>query len=226
MRHHILATALLTALLAAAAPGQAGAQTPSAGVVTLPFDSAAAATLSHRGRVVAGRRWRDATGTHTLLLTQTGKLPSHVPEADLLLDPADQPPHDAEVYAYHYTDAADSARLVWRTADFERGCQFDLYAGYLVDALTITDLDRDGVAETTVVYTLSCRSDVSPATRKLLMHEGAAKYAIRGTTRIPAEKVGGEMTLDPAFAGAPRAFRDYAVRQWRRYVAVEGVAQF
>ena len=71
----------------------------------------------------------------------------------------------------------------WTLTDFERDCRFDLYAGFLPDGLTITDLDGDGLAESTLLYTLSCRSDVSPARLKLILHEGKAKYAIRGTTR-------------------------------------------
>ena len=219
MRARVVALAFLTAAVAARASAQA-----SSGVVALPFDSAAAAKLPHSGAVVAGRRWRDAAGTHTLLLTQTGKLPSRVPR-DSLLTP-DDPAYDAEVYAYHYTHAGDAARLVWRAVDFERGCQFDLYAGFLRDAIALTDLDGDGVAETTIVYTLACRSDVSPATRKLLMYEGAAKYAVRGTTKLPGGHGGGAMVVDPVFDRAPRALRDYAVRHWRRWVAVDRFEQF
>ena len=209
-----------------AARAQSRAQSP-ARLVVLRFDSATAARLPHRGTVVAGRWWRDAAGEHTLLLTQTGKLPSRMRAAELAV--GDEPAYDAEVYGYHYTHAVGirgSARLVWRTVDAERGCQFDLYAGHVTEAVSLTDLDRDGVAETLFMYTTSCRSDVSPAIRKLIMHEGREKYAIRGTTKPPGQDGGGEMAVDTAFARAPRAFREYAVRQWKRYVAVDTFEQF
>jgi hypothetical protein len=220
---------LLVALaLGVGAAPTARAQPPvAAGIVVLRFDSAAAARLPHRGGIVAGRRWRDAAGEHTLLLTQTGKLPSRVRAADLAVE--GEPAYDAEVYGYHYTyarGAQDSARLLWRTVDAERGCQFDLYAGHLAEAVSLTDLDEDGLAETTFLYTMSCRSDVSPATRKLIMHEGRAKYAIRGTTKPRGQSGGGEMAVDAAFAQAPPALREYAVRQWKRYVAVDTFEQF
>jgi hypothetical protein len=213
------------ASVALGAPG-AHAQ-PPVRLVVLRFDSAAASRLPHRGTVVAGRRWRDAAGEHTLLLTQTGRLPSRVRAADLAV--ADEPAYDAEVYGYHYTYAPGSrgsARLLWRTVDAERGCQFDLYAGHLTEAVSLTDLDQDGLAETTFLYTLSCRSDVSPAVRKLIMHEGREKYAIRGTTRPPGQDGGGETAVDAAFARAPAALREYAVGQWKRYVAVDTFEQF
>ena len=221
---------LLAVLALAAWSGAARTQSPPARVEERPFDAPAAARLPHRGAIVAGRQWRDADGEHTLLLTQTGKLPTRVRAADLPVP--DEPAFDAEVYGYHYTHAAgaptpgDAARLLWRTADFERGCSFDLYAGFLEKAVTITDLDRDGVAETTFLYTLACRSDVSSATRKLIMHEGAAKYAIRGTTAVPGDPHGGRMVPDAAFAQAPPSFRAHAVALGKRYVAVDGFEQF
>ncbi len=104
----------------------------------------------------------------------------------------------------------------------ERKCEFDLTAAFVPGSLTITDLDADGVGEATFLYTLHCTSDVSPATRKLIMREGEAKYAIRGTTKLPEGYGGGEMRLDPSFRAAPKSFREYAVQRWNRYVADSG----
>ena len=222
MKSRWLATLALGASVAPAVHAQSLAP-----LVVLRFDSAEASRLPHRGTVVAGRRWRDAAGEHTLLLTQTGKRPSRVRAAELAVE--DEPAYDAEVYGYHYTHAVGtqgSARLLWRTVDAERGCQFDLYAGHLTEAVSLTDLDEDGVAETLFMYTTSCRSDVSPATRKLIMYEGRQKYAIRGTTKLRGQDGGGEMAVDAAFAQAPPAFREYAVRQWECYVAVDRFEQF
>ena len=50
---------------------------------------------------------------------------------------------------------------------------------FIKNAAVVTDLDQDGIAETTVQYKLACRSDVSPALMKLVMHEGETKYAHR-----------------------------------------------
>ncbi|HET6229686.1 MAG TPA: hypothetical protein VFE05_06350 [Longimicrobiaceae bacterium] len=97
-------------------------------------------------------------------------------------------------------------------------CDFDLTAGFEPGSLAVTDLDRDGVAETSFLYVLACRSDVSPAVLKLIMHEGAAKYAIRGTTRPKGAGAGGEMRPDAAFRTAPAAFLAFARHQWARFV--------
>ena len=110
---------------------------------------------------------------------------------------------------------------LWRTFDSVRECGEDVVLTHSPRTLAITDLDRDGVAETTFVYLLACRGGLDPADMKLIMHEGATKYAIRGNTDLrdsgfeyPAPR----MALDPAFSRAPRSFRDFAVAHWNRFV--------
>ena len=177
-------------------------------------------TMPHQGRPVAAKRWTDRLGENTLILTQTGKLPGRA-------CPPDQAAcSDAEVYAYHYVRRGAAVSLLWRTGDFERGCEFDLYAGFIPESIAVTDLDADGVAESSFMYLLACRSDVSPATLKLIMHEGAQKYAARGSSRPRGAETGGAMQLDEAFARAPRAFGDFARAQWARFRGRDTFQQF
>lgn len=109
---------------------------------------------------------------------------------------------------------------VWRAKDFVNDCEFDLELAVLDGSIAVTDLDEDGEAEVSFLYKLGCRSDVSPLTVKLLMYEGATKYALRGESREQvAEKewVGGEFKADPAFGAAP-AFLDHAKARWKALV--------
>jgi hypothetical protein len=180
--------------------------------------------VKYRGAIVMGARWIDKNGENILILTQTGKFPSKGECG------SDDPCFDAEVYAYNYVKKEDSLSLLWKTVDFERECVFDLYAGFMEKALFITDLDSNGVAETTFLYMLTCRSDVSPSRLKLIMHEGATKYAIRGTTKLGAnygvEESGGEMKIDPAFAKAKPAMKTFAIQKWNQYVTEDEFKQF
>jgi hypothetical protein len=192
------------------------ATAPSARLQMLAFDAGAIPSgIQVEGKVVAGSRWRDAAGENLLLLTQTSEIDRSSGECTDC--------SDAELYAYQFVRKDGGWERLWRVADYERSCEFDLYVGFVKGSLTITDLDEDGTAESTFLYSLACRSDVSPATRKLIMHEGAAKYAIRGTTdltaRLGPEYGGGERTIDPAFDRADPAHRAYALRQWDRYAA-------
>ena len=168
------------------------------------------------GRVVDGFRWRDQTGENLLLLTETGEIPSR-PSPDCAGGC-----QDAELYAYQLVRRGDAWEQVWRVTDFVHNCDLDLTAGFVQGSLGVTDLDGDGTAESTFQYTLACRGGVDPAVRKLIMHEGASKYAIRGTTDISRiigkEYGGGERNLDPAFDRAPAALRAHALEEWDRLV--------
>jgi len=193
-----------------------------AGIEFLAFDpQVLPAGIQTQGKIVAGARWRNHLGENLLIATQTGAKPSRGAGCGADADPC----QDAEIYADHYLVRNAGVERLWTLTDFERDCPFDLYAGFLPDGLTLTltDLDGDGLAESTLLYTLSCRSDVSPARLKLILHEGKAKYAIRGTTRTYG--AGGEKTVDPTLErNAP--FKRFALERWNRFVHETGFQQF
>lgn len=110
---------------------------------------------------------------------------------------------------------------VWKAKDFVNDCAFDLTLELLDGSIEVTDLDDDGEAEISFLYRLTCRSDVSPLSGKLLLYEGATKYAVRGDTRERVgekEFVGGEYKLDPAFDAAPKPFVEFAKAKWKRLI--------
>jgi hypothetical protein len=204
-------------IIQAPARGRGASAGPARGqgkISILNFDARSLpGEIRYQGKIVMGARWMDSNGENFLLLTQTGKFRSKgKAEADMGI------PFDAEVYGYNYVKKDGAVSLLWKITDFERECAFDLYAGFLKNSLVITDLDSNGVAESSFLYKLSCRSDVSPATLKLMMHEGATKYAIRGTTKVPGDGGGGEMNVDPAFKTANPLFQNFAVEQWKKFV--------
>ncbi|HEX8361191.1 MAG TPA: hypothetical protein VF613_13845 [Longimicrobium sp.] len=165
------------------------------------------AGLALRGTVEAGRRWRDENGENVLLLTRTRE--THRNDF-----------RGREIHAYHYVRSGPRYRLLWQSADFVRDCPVDVTLEFAPGSLRITDVDADGVAETSFVYALACHGGVDPATMKLILHEGATKYAVRGTTDLRDLAPGypaPEMRLDPALARVP-ALRALAERQWRRFV--------
>ena len=180
--------------------------------------------IRYQGKIVMGARWIDSNGENILLLTQTGKFPS---KGKCDVDHGDGIScFDAEVYAYNYVRKDGYVSLLWKITDFERDCPFDLYAGFLKKSLFITDLDSNGVAESLFLYTVSCRSDVSPARLKLIMHEGATKYAIRGMTKHPEVLGGGAMNIDPSFKQANPVLRNFAVEKWNKYVTKDDFESF
>ncbi len=113
---------------------------------------------------------------------------------------------------------------VWSAKDFVKDCAFDLTMGVIDDSIEVTDIDDNGRAEVSFQYRLGCRSDVSPATQKLLMYQGSLKWALRGTSKVKVgvengkpQYAGGEVTVDGAFKNTPTLLRE-AMRQWQANV--------
>ena len=74
---------------------------------------------------------------------------------------------------------------MWQLDDAEKSCPFDITCGFIPGSATVTDLDKDGMADVKVQYSLACRSDVSPATMKLNIHEGNEEYLLKGFMWLP-----------------------------------------
>jgi hypothetical protein len=175
--------------------------------------TAVPAALKHVGKVKQALRYTDRTGTYTVLATETGPVPA------ANCDDGKR----ADLYAYQYqTPATGVPTLSWQVHDFVPDCPLDLEAQFLPGSLTVTDLDQNGTAEVWMVYRTTCRGDVSPSTQKIIMREGAKKYAVRGNSRIQVgakQYDGGDYKLDAAFQAAPPAFRQQAVKLWQRYMS-------
>jgi len=174
--------------------------------------SAVPAALPRSGRVVQALRYTDRTGTYTVLATQSGPAPD---PAALASDG-----QRADLYAYQYP--ARGPAPTWQLHDFVADCPLDIAAEFRPQGLTVTDLDQDGAAEVWLVYRTTCRGDVSPSTQKIIMHEGAQKYAVRGTSRIAignGQHDGGTYVLDAAWRAAPAAFRQHAAQLWQQHRA-------
>jgi hypothetical protein len=168
--------------------------------------------ISYNGYIVSGKRWLDKKGENILILTTTNirTKPDRYNEEIL---------STAELYGYHYVSRSGNFTLLWKIYDFIKDCMFDVTLEHIRNSLTITDLDHDGIAESTFLYKMACRSDVSPAGLKLMMHEDDIKYALRGEMCINIEgyKEGGDYKIDKAFYNAPDEFLDYAKDQWREF---------
>jgi hypothetical protein len=172
------------------------------GVSTLP------PTLKgYNGSIVAMAKWEDKLGANVLFVTETE-------------EQSKDDNRSKELYAYHYTITDKENKLVWKINDFVKECPVDITLQYMPGSISITDLNENGIAESTFLYKMSCKGDVSSDAMKLMMHEGEAKYAIRGEMNLimSGESMQkGKMTVDAAFDKAPKEFLDYAKEQWNKF---------
>ena len=144
-------------------------------------------------------------------------------------------------YSKHFLQNADIMPLVL-TQDFVEDCQVDITLGDKMDPI-LTDLDKDGIAEVTVVITKGCRGGMDELDLKVLMHEEETKYALRGLeyyvytdqdapddsfeydlSKLPK---GSEMDKRGryedaySFKSAPKEFLEHAVKLWKENVIVK-----
>lgn len=164
------------------------------------------ASVKYDGKIISGARWDDKNGLNLLIVCET-EIKSKGDE------------RSKELFAYQYILDGENARMLWKVNDFVKDCPLDLSLSLLPGSITVTDINRDGIAENTFLYRMSCKGDVSPDDMKLIMHEGENKYAIRGQRILlmDGKKYEGQMNTDPSFNKAPSGFFAYAREQWKKY---------
>lgn len=140
-------------------------------------------SINLNGQLLEAKRWNDTNGENLLIVTRRGpNIETGNHEAFSELE------KNVELFAEQYVNKDGTYRLLWKIYDFELHCPFDIWIGLLPHSTRITDLDNNGVTETTLIYSLGCQSDVSPNQMKLLMHENSNKMGLRGFMSFASEK--------------------------------------
>ena len=100
--------------------------------------------LQYSGSIKVAYKWSDNLGLNYVLLTETGEFRSKTA--------GEEEGKNKALYAYHFVQKPDSVNLVWRVYDFQKECPFDILLHFIDSAFTITDLDKNGIAEIWVMY--------------------------------------------------------------------------
>ncbi|HJY64573.1 MAG TPA: hypothetical protein VJ455_10490 [Ignavibacteria bacterium] len=161
----------------------------------------------YQGKIVAMAKWEDKMGANVVFITETEEKES----GDIM---------SKELFGYHYTITDKENKLIWKINDFVKDCPVDLTLKYIDKSISITDLNNNGTGESSFLYRMSCKGDVSPDDMKLIMHEGETKYAIRGEMKLNIKgegTYGGKMNVDPSFDKAPKEFLENAKARWNKY---------
>ena len=168
--------------------------------------------LVFEGVFKEGISMKDSAGEHLIFLTETAEF-----QSKKIIDQEEE--KDKKLFAYNYLlDPTDSKyKLNWKIQDFVTNCGFDLLLKFLNNTFKITDLNTDGQAEIWTMYQKGCVSDVSPIEMKIIMYQGAQKFALRGNSVVDTGtgKEGGDYKLDESLTKAPKEFQDYAVKLWQ-----------
>jgi hypothetical protein len=165
----------------------------------------------YRGHFADAIRWKDKAGYHIIVLSY-----SAVDEDTAASSPNEDTGYQQFLYACAYR--GDS--LLWQLTDYIKNCTFDLLVEFRKNSLQVTDLDNNGFAESWMMYSKTCASDVSPRVLKLMLHIGSSKYAIRGLSKV---KSGSKQTTqrkrlaDPLLGKLDKRIQQFAYNLWGKY---------
>jgi hypothetical protein len=135
--------------------------------------------IHFKGKLIEAYKWNDKTGENILITSLVKPYKEKKMDKEM-----EEFPYSAELFAYQFRKKDNNYKLLWKISDGEKKCPFDITTEFIKGSTIITDLNKDSIAETTIQYKLACRSDVSPAQMKLIMHQDTVKYALRGTMWI------------------------------------------
>lgn len=195
-------------------------------IKVVKLDSASVPKFAkYKGSIDTAVRYWDKDGEHILIASYYEKDDT----TELVMEKADgkgdstsvgsSDTRSAYLYAYNYLVTGKTAKLLWQMKDFVEECGEDVTAYYLPATFAVTDLDHNGQAEVWLMYKLNCAGDVSPVTMKVIMHQGAQKYAMRGDTKVVISGRnygGGTYSFDDAFNKAPEIFKEHARLLWKK----------
>jgi hypothetical protein len=171
--------------------------------------------LKVKGHIKQVVKWADKLGVNYLVLSETDEYISFADTSTWGQDCKEERCLDKELYAYHFLNG-DS--LLWKVFDFQRACSADNIVEFRKNGTRVTDLDNNGIGETWIMYSITCTSDVSPRTLKLIMHQAQKKYVIRGTSQPKKEfldeEFGGKYNPDANFSTLSTSFKSFAKKLW------------
>jgi hypothetical protein len=122
-----------------------------------------------------------------------------------------------EIHAYGFVKK-DEWKSLWQAADGFRDCKGSVTITYKPTSLGVTDVDGDTLAESSFGYEMACSAENAPMQLKLLMYEGAMRYALRGSQRytVNGTMAGGDFKPDTALQGASMPFKRFMTETWDR----------
>ncbi len=197
------------------------------------------ASVTYKGKLEEAWQWNDKLGDNIFITSLVGTYDEKIKNEN------DEIPRTAELYALHYVKKDGGYTLLWTTSDSIKTCEFDVTCKFLKGGTTVTDLDKNGIAETKFLYATACRSDVSPSYMKLIMYENKVQYTLGGSMWLPYSsdlkyevteenvdlekspkksdemeelvRTMGRYETEKDFAAAPPSFLPYARSEWLKY---------
>lgn len=152
----------------------------------------------------------DRLGAHVLLLTRATEQTQPMPGEGRMERTA--------LRALYYTKTGGAWTQEWEVKDWV-DCPVKMTkASFFTDQVTVTDLNKDGIAEVTVPYTRFCAGEQESV--KVILRQGPHKFALRGDAMVlrPGQQsFGGTFRTDKDLELPENAaFRAHVIKTWNQ----------
>lgn len=154
--------------------------------------------------IVCYKRFTDTLGRHIVFLTRSHKVAADGKET-------------ISLKVLQFSELDSNWTREWIIKDWVDCRNLDIEAYFHKDSFRLTDLDSNGILETSVAYAMTCTGGIEPKSTKVIMRQGETKYAVRGQSlvRISDDVVyGGEFKVDAMLKDDPR-FYEFLLNTWK-----------
>lgn len=174
------------------------------GFYVMPFRGKPEETIKYEGEFKKGLRWMDQLGENTVFIStkETKESVEFWVEHFLKNKKGKWERH------YQFTEKMTNCDDVWTLEPIE-------------EALTVSDLNKDGIGEFTFLYKKECAKEAAPIPTFLYLVENKTEYLMSGSTQLlleNGEKQGGDYEVPAALSEHSPAQAQYAELLWKRFV--------
>ncbi len=178
--------------------------------VKLKYDSKdRPSSVKFPGKAKHGVRWQDRNGDNWFIFSSTRAMQNGKLQVENL-------------YGTHVAILDGEVKTLRSVKELKTECEDDWNASFEQRAVSILDLDKDGYGELSFGYRVTCTSDVSPNTYKLMVLENGEKHILRGSDIIDmgSEVIGdGEYKME-GFKGE-KVLLEHLKKVWKNTVKVK-----
>jgi len=171
--------------------------------------------IGYQGDIVEAYRYYDKTGENIVVLA----------EGDIMETPENEygdVEYYKNIYAYRFLNRGNYWEEVWRLYDYSDVCFNHPAAEFIKGSFSLTDLNKDGVAETWIMYIKSCKGDVSPDPMFIIMNDNVrSSYTRSGFTKVVmSDGYEGFMEVGGECEGSdiPSPFVNFAKKMWEKHI--------
>jgi hypothetical protein len=187
----------------------------------LPFDKTKLPMgIMFKGKMIEGIRWTDKSGEHIVMETQVDPYENKKVKLTKEEIEEDGYPLNADIYIYNFVIIKNKCQQIWMVHDCVHDCSgSSAVASFVKNALQVTDLNHNGIAEVWAIYKIQCMQDAAPMEMKLVMHEGQQIYRMAGEDEYiddAGNHQGGTYEFKTLFKNAPDEFTGFAIKLWEK----------